>query len=215
MWKYILIIAFVIFAIREINLMNESLYIAPDTHKIVAEDKTVIGTVEKVIVKKLQKLRHESTGSTEENQTVTYVKAPLPKPVTHPKSERNETTQAPKPAQKPLPNLTSVEEKNITETPKVSTPATLPPSLEKVEEEIVKKTGKPVTLKRPEKIPATKTEKPLPQQKPQPEKRAAPVHSPEQNVTTAPATGQQYPAHFQSAEERVRAILEEMRKGKN
>jgi len=45
MWKYILIVAFLLFTIREINLINQSLYVEPNTNQIIVEDKTILSKV--------------------------------------------------------------------------------------------------------------------------------------------------------------------------
>ena len=97
MWKYILIIAFLLFAIREINLMNDSLYIAPDTHKVIAQDKTVIGKVVQIVEKKIEK--------SEENRNTEH--APANKSIS-----RTGTPHAPKAAKEAkekLPNLSAIE----------------------------------------------------------------------------------------------------------
>lgn len=206
MWKYILIIAFVIFAIREINLMNESLYIAPDTHKIVAEDRTVIGKVEQVIEKKiLPKIKRK-----EETPKPPVKRAEQPPRQKEKHPEANTTEKVlPKP-EEAAPNLSAIEEENRSASPKT----TLPPSLEKVEEAIVKKTGKPLLLQKPKPVqqpktsPRPKLQNKMPKvtqpENPQPPKSVTPA-------TTQPK--QHYPDRYKSAEERVKAILEEMRKG--
>ncbi len=217
MWKYILIIAFLIFAIREINLMNESLYIAPDTHKIVSQDKTIIGKVEKVIEKKILKKmeKREKTAkgtatSSEQNRTQT---------------ETNVTENITPKTKASLPNLSIVEERNLSTSPKT----TLPSSLEEVEKEIEKKTGKPVVLRKPAPMKeatepkAAKAETSVQESSKSNMTTSAKkelarnvVAHTEQNITKKPKKEvQHYPDRYKNAQERVKAILEEMRKGKN
>ena len=200
MWKYILIIAFVIFAVREINLMNESLYIAPDTHKIVAEDRTVIGRVEKVIEEKIgtlhRKSRQAHAVAQKENQTASQEmnnSRPAEAAAAHPAEQ---ITKAPeKERSKPLPGSVHTstpephatapqpEQKSATKSPAPKAAAPLPTPLRKIEQVIEQKTGKPVVLK---------------QSKPVKQPRTQPAASP-----------------YKSAEERVRAILEEMKQSKH
>ncbi len=92
MWKYILIVAFLLFAIREINLMNESLYIEPTSHKIITQDNTVIGKVVEVVEKKIHQPKPYTPSQTDKNSS----KPAQPKSnVTHPAAAQSNTTQTP------------------------------------------------------------------------------------------------------------------------
>ncbi len=55
MWKYVLIILFLVFAIREINLMNNSIQLSPDHKKIIVDDETL---TTKLIALAKQKISH-------------------------------------------------------------------------------------------------------------------------------------------------------------
>ncbi len=87
MWKYVLIVLFVLLAIRELNLMNQSLYITPD-NKIVVKDKTTATELKKFI----NKIKHNEF-LINEPETIQEINISTPKkPV---KQEQNTTAQSP------------------------------------------------------------------------------------------------------------------------
>ncbi len=49
MWKNIAIVIVALLIIREINLMQNSLIISPDTHKIIANDQTILSNIKTFI----------------------------------------------------------------------------------------------------------------------------------------------------------------------
>ncbi len=71
MWKYLLIALFLILAIREINLMNQSLYVTQD-NKLVIQDKTTVSQLKKIIteIKTQEFLLHEPKTVHEKNTSV-------------------------------------------------------------------------------------------------------------------------------------------------
>ncbi len=52
MWKYILIILFLFFAIREINLMDSSIHLTPDQKRVVVDDETLLSKLITLIKRK-------------------------------------------------------------------------------------------------------------------------------------------------------------------
>ncbi len=92
MWKYILILLFLILAIREINLMNQSLYVTPD-NKIVVQDKTTLTRIKTLI----KEIKNEE-----------FV---LPEPTLPP--EHNETNKTVQKVQKPSQSATSETNKTV------------------------------------------------------------------------------------------------------
>ena len=97
MWKYILILLFVILAIREINLMNQSLYVTPD-NQIIVQDKTTLTRI-KTLIKEIK------------NEEFM-----LPEPTLPEHNETNKTVQKaqkPQPASKPTPIVTSETNKTV------------------------------------------------------------------------------------------------------
>ncbi len=101
MWKYILIIAFLLFAIREINLMNESLYIAPESHKVIAQDKSVIGKVVRIVEKKIEKQEaHRDRENAPEHKSIPHAG------IQHAQKPEKE-------AKEKLPTLSAIERETI------------------------------------------------------------------------------------------------------
>ncbi|RUM66955.1 MAG: hypothetical protein DSZ05_03445 [Sulfurospirillum sp.] len=94
MWKYILIALFILLAIREINLMNQSLYIAPD-NKIVAEDRTTATQLKKLI----KRIKHDEF-LLKEPETIEEVNI---------SSRTEEKTQRPEPGDKEKGSVPSQE----------------------------------------------------------------------------------------------------------
>ncbi len=188
MWKYILIIAFVLFAIREINLMNESLYVAPDTHKIVVEDKSVIGKVVKVIGK-LEKMKSHTP-----QQTTT--------PVTT--EEKHASTKKASQSSRTLPSLSRFEEQNNSTAAEASSekPSASKLTLQQLEEEARHATH------RSRKVPPSLSKQTV--------RKAAPVtqtaHAPQRAVPASSLSQREkHSDTYRRAEERVNAILEQMR----
>ena len=208
MWKYILIALFLLLAIREINLMNQSLYITPD-NKIVAEDRTTATELKKLI------------SHIEHNEFL--IKEPETIQETNQSSARADTQQE-IPQTEQTPATSESTETNVT---------LLQPKEANISTQEAKKTH-PV-LHRPE-ITKTKTEQNSTQssaatlhettaeeQTPPPEKgdyqTSQQTYEPE-TVPTIPESVVQkteshqasaYPKNFESAEERVQKILEEMK----
>jgi hypothetical protein len=180
MWKYILIIAFLLFAIREINLMNESLYIAPDTHEVVVKDKTVIGKVVKV-VEKIEKIKE---------------------------SKMDADTRQSKPESQTAPSLSRFEEQNNSakQLKKLSSTDT-EPSLQQIEKEAQHAapkqhlsshpTGSAYNTQRVKKI-SSKRDKKV-------------TINPPVLIYKSKHNEQPYPETYQRAQEKVNAILRQMR----
>lgn len=189
MWKYILIIIFFLLAIREINLMNESLYIAPDTHQVVTEDKTLLSTVKHVIHKNVVKLET----------------AIISKPKKEPQENRTKEHPAPKKQETPLQ---PVQKKMVTEevnrsTPKIPLPAKSKeqplPDLSTIES--------PTQQERVQHAPI-----PVPQQTTK--QPSLPTPKPPHTAAPHPLPAKLKIDPYKSAEERVKAILEEMKRQK-
>ena len=212
MWKYILIALFLLLAIREINLMNQSLYIAPD-NKIVAEDRTTATELKKLIshikqneflIKEpetIQETNKTSTKETTEQTPKTYglteinVTSPEPKETNISTQEAKETHPAyytPEIAKtKTEQNSTKSSAATLHETtsekqtpPSEKEPLFTPTVPEKEEHKTLQETFEPETVPT---IPEPVTQK---------------TKSPHASA---------YPKNFESAEERVRKILEEMK----
>jgi len=189
MWKYILIVIFFLLAIREINLMNESLYIAPDSHQVVTEDKTLLSTVKHVIHKNVVKLEN----------------AIISKPKKEPQDNRTTEHPAPKKQETPLqpaPKMISTEEVNRS-TPKIPLPAKAKehplPDLSTIESQTPKPVPQHTTKKTSLPTPEPQHAKPKP---------AVPLHA----AAPHPLPAKPKIDPYKSAEERVKAILEEMKR---
>ena len=196
MWKYILIIAFVLFAIREINLMNESLYVAPDTHEIVAKDKTVIGKVVKV-VEKIEEIKTRKSKKTD-----TAAEKP---------QQARQTEEVVEKSSETAPSLSHFEEQNNSAKDVESLPEPLPsePTLQQIEKEAQHITPKPSI---PSHMPTKTKELYAPvTAKPQPPKQEEPAPPPAIHKQIPKQTS--FPDAYQRAQEKVNAILEQMRRG--
>ncbi len=208
MWKYILIALFVLLAIREINLMNQSLYIAPD-NKIVAEDRTTATELKKLInhIKHNEFLIKEPETIQETNKT--SVKAATEQtvaqteqtPATYGLTETNVTS--------PTPKETNLSTKEAGETH----PTLYTPEIAKTKTEHNSTQSSTTTLH------DTTSEEQTPIPEKQEHKTSQQTYKPE-TVPTIPEPIVQkreshkasaYPKNFESAEERVRKILEEMK----
>jgi len=202
MWKYILIALFVLLAIREINLMNQSLYIAPD-NKIVAEDKTTATELKKLI----SKIEHNEF-LIKEPETIPEINKTSAKstttPTTYEVTETNITSPQPKETNISIQEATQthptdyISEIAKTKTEQNSTHSSTTQLHERTSEEQAPspepETEEPGTLQQTSKPIITPT---IPE--PVTQKREYPKAS-------------AYPKNFESAEERVRKILEEMKK---
>ena len=220
MWKYLLIAIFVLLAIREINLMNQSLYLAPD-NKLVAEDKTTASELKKLITK----IRHneflikepetiQETNKTSTAQTSTELEIPS-------------IEQVPKPYELiatdeilPWEKETNTSTKNIAQT--IATPYT--PEINQTEPEQNNTQLSATAIDKTVPVKQTPPPKKEPLYTPTvPNKEAQTILQQSSNPTTTPTTPQPvtpttepqaltiYPKNFKSAEERVRKILEEMK----
>ncbi len=219
MWKYILIALFLLLAIREINLMNQSLYIAPD-NKIVAEDRTTATELKKLIshikqneflIKEPETIQETNKTSAKEaiEQTVAQTEQT---PTTYGLTETNVTSPQPKEtnistqeAEETHPTLYTPEiAKTKTEQNSTQSSAT---SLHETtsEEQTPSPEGEP--LFKPT-IPEKQEHKTL-QETSEP-KTVPTIPEPVVQKTESPKASA-YPKNFESAEERVRKILEEMK----
>lgn len=116
MWKYILIALFALLAVREINLMNQSIYIAPD-NEIVVEDRTTVAELKKFVGKIVHNefLINEpetvqETNRTSDNATIEEAVRPLTEQTstTSKSTEKNLTS--------PQQNETNISTHNTPET---------------------------------------------------------------------------------------------------
>ena len=160
MWKYILIALFLLLAIREINLMNQSLYIAPD-NKIVAEDKTTAAELKKLInkiehneflIKEPETIKETNISAQEKHIAHQPVQSSIPKPVPEQNStyspiihektaETNKTSTKPKPLFKssaPETGFHEVTKQKAEEQPVSikSAPSDYPENFDRAEEKV-------------------------------------------------------------------------------
>ncbi len=205
MWKYILIIVFVLLSIREINLMNQSLYITPD-NRLVSEDKTTASELKKLIhkLKSNEFLLDEPEAVTEKNSSVTDTQQ-------QEKREKEINTSIETVSSVYLHEHERGEDKNRSQ---IATPKITPPSLPEQN-----RTQTPLLQPKSQiaaSLPAIPTPAPVAQKPLRPKLEKKPLLQSGQNKKPTPKqtdTERLYPENFKTAEERVKAILEQMRKG--
>ncbi len=204
MWKYILIILFLFFAIREINLMDSSIHFTPDQKKVIVDDETLTS---KLITLAKQKTLNDR--EYEENIAKEY-KIKKPKPPLPPEEEREKKEEI---RDETFSNLTLQK----IETNQSSQEIT--PALDKIEQSITKNDKIDKVKESENNISTAKISQPIPKTISKEKEIEKPKQQP-QNLETLEIKENDepfkspngLPASFESAQERVNAILREMKR---
>jgi hypothetical protein len=186
MWKYILIALFLLLAIRELNLMNQSLYVTLD-NKIVAEDKTTASEFKKLI----NKLEHNEFLLSEPDAIVEKNT-----------SSKDQTKEESSKSDKINPSTSTLSDIKLPEENQTS-------NMNKVLTSNINE--KNLTKQKIHTTPITKKSNQSEKNSVKAKTTVAHIQKEKVAKLTEKTTLHEYPERFKSAQERVQAILREMK----
>ncbi len=186
MWKYVLIILFLVFAIREINLMNNSIQLSPDHKKIIVDDETL---TTKLIALAKQKISHPKD---QQNIAKEYkIKKPSLSEAMDEKNDQNNQNQD-------IEKIIKTTEQNSSISDQIT-------------QSIIKEEQNKTALSE-KSPPPLKPTKSLKQIEPANIKSLNLEKLEREEIKKSPKIPNDLPPSFQDAQEKVEAILREMKK---